>query len=175
MCTCMCMCMSRMLSISLSKIELRMGECTTSANLRTKILDVRGFDSSTILSLRGGIPRPMKDFPEWLSQAIFVGSIHNMGIWNTISPTIVVYQIQNKKQENNIRINETKRVMLQKNNKLCCHRESLVCLFWMGGMHRCPDAGGDARCRWKKRNKTNTKRNLYVKKKNADMKIKKNK
>ena len=43
------------------------------ANLRTKILDVRGFDSSIFLISRGGIPRPTGDFPESLSQAILVG------------------------------------------------------------------------------------------------------
>ena len=31
---------------------------------RTQIVDFRGFDSSTILILRGGIPRPIGDFPE---------------------------------------------------------------------------------------------------------------
>ena len=40
------------------------------ANLRTKILDFRGFHSSRILILRGGIPRPIRDSPESLSQAI---------------------------------------------------------------------------------------------------------
>ena len=43
------------------------------ANLRTNIMDFRGFDSSIILILRGGIPRPMGNFPESLSQAILVG------------------------------------------------------------------------------------------------------
>ena len=37
------------------------------------MLDFRGFDSSIILSLRGGIPRPIVDFPESLSHAILVG------------------------------------------------------------------------------------------------------
>ena len=32
----------------------------------------RGFDSSIMLILRGGIPRPMGDFPESLSQAMLV-------------------------------------------------------------------------------------------------------
>ena len=43
------------------------------ANLPTKILDFRGFDSGIIFILRGGIPRPIGDFPESLSQAILVG------------------------------------------------------------------------------------------------------
>ena len=36
-------------------------------------MDFRGFDSSIILILRGGIPRPIGDFPEGLSQAMLVG------------------------------------------------------------------------------------------------------
>ena len=43
------------------------------ANLRTEILDFRGFDSSRILISRGGIPRPVRDLPEIFSQAILVG------------------------------------------------------------------------------------------------------
>ena len=45
----------------------------STANPRTNIMDFRGFDSSIILILRGGIPRPMWDFPESLSQAILAG------------------------------------------------------------------------------------------------------
>ena len=40
---------------------------------RTNIVDFRGFDSSIILIPRGGIPRPIADFPESLSQAMLVG------------------------------------------------------------------------------------------------------
>ena len=47
-------------------------ECGT-ANLRTNIMDFRGFDSSTIFSLRDGILMSIGDFPESLSQAILVG------------------------------------------------------------------------------------------------------
>ena len=43
------------------------------ATLRTNIMDFRGFDSSIIFILRGGIPRPIGDSPESLSQAILVG------------------------------------------------------------------------------------------------------
>ena len=46
--------------------------CVT-ANLRTKILDFRGFDSSIILIIRGGILMTIGDFPENLSQAILAG------------------------------------------------------------------------------------------------------
>ena len=45
------------------------------ANLYTKILDFGGFDSSRILTLTGGTPRPVGDFPESLSQGILVGII----------------------------------------------------------------------------------------------------
>ena len=45
----------------------------TTANLRNNIMDFRGFDSSMIFSLRGGIPRPIGDFLESLSRAISVG------------------------------------------------------------------------------------------------------
>ena len=43
------------------------------ADLTTNITDFRGFESSIILIFRGGIPRPIGDFPESLSQAILVG------------------------------------------------------------------------------------------------------
>ena len=36
----------------------------TSASLRAKILDFRGFDSSRILNLRGGILMSIGSFPE---------------------------------------------------------------------------------------------------------------
>ena len=42
-------------------------------NLPTNIMDFRGFDSSIILILRGGILMSIGDFPESLSQAILVG------------------------------------------------------------------------------------------------------
>ena len=42
-------------------------------NLRTNIMDFRGFDSSMIIILRGGILMPIGDFLEDLSQAILVG------------------------------------------------------------------------------------------------------
>ena len=47
--------------------------CT--ANLCTNIVDLRGCDSSIILVLRGGIPRPMGYFLESLSQAILARMI----------------------------------------------------------------------------------------------------
>ena len=45
------------------------------ANPPTNIVDFRGFDSSIILILRGGIPRPIGDFPENSSQAMLVGTM----------------------------------------------------------------------------------------------------
>ena len=44
-------------------------------NLRTKILDFRGFDSSVILMFSGGSIMSIGNVPESLSQAIFVGII----------------------------------------------------------------------------------------------------
>ena len=38
-------------------------------------MDFRGFDSSIILNLRGGIPRTIGNFPESLSHAILVGTM----------------------------------------------------------------------------------------------------
>ena len=43
------------------------------ANLHANIMDFRGFDSSIILIVRGGIPRPIGDFTESLSQAMLAG------------------------------------------------------------------------------------------------------
>ena len=43
------------------------------ANLRTKTLDVGGFDSSISLILRDGILMPIGDFLESLTQAMLVG------------------------------------------------------------------------------------------------------
>ena len=53
------------------------------ANLRTKIMDFRGFDSNIILILSGGIPRPIGNLPESLSQAILGGIIlvGRLGAW----------------------------------------------------------------------------------------------
>ena len=45
------------------------------ANLRTKILDSRGFYSSIILIIRGGTLMSIVDFPESLSHRILVGII----------------------------------------------------------------------------------------------------
>ena len=47
----------------------------STANLRAKILDFRGFDSSGILIFRGGILISAGTFPEMLSQQIVVGII----------------------------------------------------------------------------------------------------
>ena len=57
----------------------RLPLCCT-ANLLTNIMDLRGFDSSTILVLRGGILMSIGDFPESLSQAILVGSMFVGGL-----------------------------------------------------------------------------------------------
>ena len=44
-------------------------------NLPTNIVGFREFDSSVILNQRGGIPRPIGDFPESLSRAMLVGTM----------------------------------------------------------------------------------------------------
>ena len=44
-------------------------------NLPTNIVGFRGFDSSTILIQRGGIPRPIGDLPESSSRAMSVGKL----------------------------------------------------------------------------------------------------
>ena len=49
------------------------GKRARTPNPPTNIVDLRGFYSSTILILRGGIPRPIGDFTESLSQAMLVG------------------------------------------------------------------------------------------------------
>ena len=51
------------------------GEFRDTVNLHTNIMEFRGFDSSIIFILRGGIPRPVGNLPESLSQAILVGII----------------------------------------------------------------------------------------------------
>ena len=53
----------------------RLGVCHRTANFRTKILDFTGLDSSRILVLMGGIPRPIGNFPDSLIQRILVGII----------------------------------------------------------------------------------------------------
>ena len=41
----------------------------------TNIVGFRGLDSSVILIVRGGVPRPIGNFPESLSQAMLVGTM----------------------------------------------------------------------------------------------------
>ena len=57
------------------EIDTHIGAPPRTPNLPTNIVDFGGFDSSTILVYRGGIPRPIGDFPESLSQAMFVGTM----------------------------------------------------------------------------------------------------
>ena len=53
--------------------HVRVRRSPPTASLLTKILAFRGFDSSRILILRDGIPKPIGDFPEGLSQRILAG------------------------------------------------------------------------------------------------------
>ena len=76
-------CIHTLLSLSLSLCLIsswrhshspasRRGRDKRGANLRTKILDFRGCDSSVILISRGGILMSIGNFPETLSQQILV-------------------------------------------------------------------------------------------------------
>ena len=49
------------------------GRKSHTPNLPTNIVDFGGFDSSIMLCLRAGILMSIGDFPESLSQAMFVG------------------------------------------------------------------------------------------------------
>ena len=62
-----------LLHVDLCGLVVARKGCT--ANLRTKILDFRGLDSSRILILRSGILMSIGHFPEVLSQRILVGTI----------------------------------------------------------------------------------------------------
>ena len=57
----------------LSLLLLLLLYCT--ANIPTNIVDFKGVDSSIILDLRGGIPRPIGNSLECLSQAMLVGTM----------------------------------------------------------------------------------------------------
>ena len=84
------------------------------ANLHTSIMDFRGVDSSRILILRGGIPRPMGDLPESLSRAILVriilvGRLGNnytyiMCIYIYIYLCLVIYRYIYIERERDVRI-----------------------------------------------------------------------
>ena len=54
-------------------------------HLPTNIVDFRGFDSSIMLFVRGGIPRHIGDFPESLNHAILVGCNVSREIGRTAS------------------------------------------------------------------------------------------
>ena len=57
------------------RMELRALGAVSTPNLPTNIVDFKGFDSSIILILRGGILMCIGDFPESLSQAVSVGTM----------------------------------------------------------------------------------------------------
>ena len=56
--------------MALSAHGLRAAAEAHTANLRTKILDFRGFDSSRILTFKGAIPTSRGNFPEIMGQQI---------------------------------------------------------------------------------------------------------
>ena len=61
-------------------------------NLPTNIVDFSGFDSSIILIFRGGIPMPIGDFPESLSQAMLVGVmlVRRLGVFRKLQPSVLL-------------------------------------------------------------------------------------
>ena len=73
---------------------------TCTANLRTNIVDFRGFDSNVILMSRGGILMSIGNLPESLSQAMLVGImlVGRLGVitgnhlCSTICPTHVLFE-----------------------------------------------------------------------------------
>ena len=58
-------------------------------------MDLRGFDSNTILTIRGEIPRPIGDLPESLSQAMLVGTmlVGGLGVEVRASTRVVIGDI----------------------------------------------------------------------------------
>ena len=80
-------CASTVFALSLkaslnAAIKVRVRCYKSTPNLPTNIVDFKGFDSSIIWILRGGIPRPIGDFPESLGQAMLVGimSVGRLGV-----------------------------------------------------------------------------------------------
>ena len=72
-------------------------------NLPTNIVDFRGFDSSIILILRGGILMSMEDFPESSSQAIVVGimlvgrsGVHRRGYARSLQADVLIVVVADK-------------------------------------------------------------------------------
>ena len=61
------------------------------ASLRSNIVHFRGVDSSIVLILGGGIPRPIEDFPESLSQAILAGILLVGRLGVTFSKVMLFY------------------------------------------------------------------------------------
>ena len=66
--------------ITVPRRGMREGRIRTTPNPPTNIVGFRGFDPNIILIVRGGIPRPMWNFPESLSQAMLVG-VMLVGDW----------------------------------------------------------------------------------------------
>ena len=71
---CMYVCMYIYIYICFCHIYIYMAVRRKTPNLPNKIVDFRGFDSSIMFIERGGIPRPIGDFPESSSQAMLVGT-----------------------------------------------------------------------------------------------------
>ena len=74
----------------------------------TNIVDFRGFDSSTILIVRGGILVSIGDFPESLSQAVLVGTmlVGGLDVMILIMITDNIIMITDNDNDNNITYND---------------------------------------------------------------------
>ena len=71
-------------------------------------MDFRGFDSSTILIVRGGILVSIGDFPESLSQAVLVGTmlVGGLDVMILIMITDNIIMITDNDNDNNITYND---------------------------------------------------------------------
>ena len=91
-CVCICICISIYIYIYIGMLVTPYAEAAfavakdrggrgSAANLRTTILDFRGFDSSRILILGGEIPRPRGNLSEISSRRILDGLRGGQGPW----------------------------------------------------------------------------------------------
>ena len=76
-------------------LRLAPTQLSATANLCTKILDVRGLDSNIILIVRGGILMSIGNSPECLSQRILVSRDHtSREIGRTAAILITIVQVR---------------------------------------------------------------------------------
>ena len=74
-------------------------------NLPTNIVGFRGFDSSIILISRGGIPRPIGDFPESVSRVMLVGTmlVGRLGVLASVFILPTIYLVNLEPYHGNLR------------------------------------------------------------------------